>query len=131
MALLVDTDVVSFTFKNDTRADIYKPYLDGHMLAISFMTLAELERWILIAKWGERRQRELKRYLRRYQIQRATNELCQKWAQVVEVVRENGRIISSSDGWIAATALLLGVPLVTHNKSDFIGIDGLTVISES
>jgi tRNA(fMet)-specific endonuclease VapC len=73
MALLVDTDVVSFTFKNDTRADIYKPYLDGHMLAISFMTLAELERWILIAKWGERRQRELKRYLRRYQIQRATS----------------------------------------------------------
>lgn len=38
--------------------------------------------------------------------------------------------ISAADAWIAATALLYGVPLVTHNRKDFEGIDGLVVISE-
>ena len=36
-----------------------------------------------------------------------------------------------ADAWIAATALHLGVPLITHNKNDYLGVDGLTIISES
>ena len=36
-----------------------------------------------------------------------------------------------ADAWIAATALHLDVPLVTHNKNDFLGVDGLTLITES
>lgn len=52
MALVLDTDVVSFLYKRDSRADLYRPHLTGHMLTISFMTLAELERWTLSANWG-------------------------------------------------------------------------------
>jgi hypothetical protein len=47
MAVVVDTDVVSYLFKSDTRADLYRPHLDGHLPIISFMSLAELERWTL------------------------------------------------------------------------------------
>ncbi|HMV48611.1 MAG TPA: hypothetical protein PLD20_33115 [Blastocatellia bacterium] len=36
----------------------------------------------------------------------------------------------SSDAWIAAAALLYDVPLVTHNVADFVGITGLTLITE-
>jgi hypothetical protein len=42
MAVVVDTDVVSFLYKHDTRADAYRPHLDGQMPIISFQTLAEL-----------------------------------------------------------------------------------------
>ena len=42
-AVLVDTDVVSYIFKRDTRGALYDPHLDGRSQFISFMTLAELE----------------------------------------------------------------------------------------
>jgi len=40
--LLVDTNIVSYVFKRDTRALAYAPRLNGQTLAISFMTVAEL-----------------------------------------------------------------------------------------
>jgi len=42
--VVVDTDVVSFLYKRDTRALLYTPYLDGKLTLISFMTIAELHR---------------------------------------------------------------------------------------
>jgi predicted nucleic acid-binding protein len=44
--------------------------------------------------------------------------------------RKRGRPVAPADAWIAATALLLDVPLVTHNSSHYEGIDGLRVISQ-
>jgi predicted nucleic acid-binding protein len=39
--------------------------------------------------------------------------------------RRNGRRIETADAWIAATALLYDVPLLTHNKADYLGVPGL------
>jgi predicted nucleic acid-binding protein len=39
-----------------------------------------------------------------------------------------GRRIEYADAWIAATALLYGVPLVSHNRSDYLGVPGLKLI---
>jgi len=38
--------------------------------------------------------------------------------------------IQVADAWIAATALALDVPLVTHNAVDFEGIEGLEILTE-
>ena len=130
MTLVVDTDVVSFIYKRDTRADLYRPHLSGHMLTISFMTLAELERWALSSNWGSRRREHLERFLRRFALHPATPALCRKWAEVTDGGRRRGRPIDTADAWVAATALLLDVPLVTHNDRDYAGVAGLTVISE-
>ena len=54
--VVVDTDVVSYLFKQDTRADLYKPHLQGHLLLISPMTRAELEAWALERNWGRPRR---------------------------------------------------------------------------
>ena len=51
-AAIVDTDVVSMLFKGDTRARAYRPHVTGRLLGISFMTLAELERWSLERDWA-------------------------------------------------------------------------------
>jgi tRNA(fMet)-specific endonuclease VapC len=53
---VLDTDVVSFLFKRDSRADLYRPHLVGKQLVISFMTLAEIDRWALERNWGEARR---------------------------------------------------------------------------
>jgi predicted nucleic acid-binding protein len=42
-----------------------------------------------------------------------------------------GRPIATSDAWIAATATLLDVPLLTHNAGDFESEPGLNVISQT
>jgi tRNA(fMet)-specific endonuclease VapC len=60
---LVDTDVVSFMVKQDTRAGLYRPHLDGRLLAVSFQTVGELERWARLHGWGERCTNELQKFL--------------------------------------------------------------------
>lgn len=131
MSLVVDTDVVSFIFKDDTRSALYAPHLSGHMLTISFQTLAELELWALAGGWGERRKQQLARHLRRYLMEHSSPALSRRWAETTDSARRSGRPITAADAWIAATALLLDVPLITHNGAHFTGIDGLRIISES
>ena len=130
MSVVVDTDVVSFLYKQDDRGSFYLPYLSHQLPVISFMTLAELERWTLAANWGQRRRTHLMQYLRRYAIHPSSALLCRKWAEVIDDARRNGRPVATSDAWIAATALLLDVPLLTHNSSDFEAIADLTLISQ-
>jgi len=43
--------------------------------------------------------------------------------------RRQGRRIEVADAWIAATALLFDLPLVTHNPIDFTGVAGLQTIT--
>ena len=130
MAVVLDTDVVSYLYKRDTRADLYLPHLDDPPFIISFMSLAELRRWTLERSWGDRRRQELEDYLSRYLVIHSEDELCNHWARATDTARSNGRPIASADAWLAATALFLGVPLITHNGRHYAGVDGLQVISE-
>jgi predicted nucleic acid-binding protein len=130
-AVVVDTDVVSYQFKGDTRARAYRAHLRGRRLVISFMTLAELERWALERNWGPRERARLRRFLLRFTLEPFNRALCRKWAEVVVSARRRGRPIDTADAWIAATALQLGVPLVTHHVGDYAGVSGLAILSEA
>jgi len=81
-ALLLDTDVVSFLLKRDDRAELYRPVLTGRLLVVSFMTVAELERWALTRNWGARRRARLEEHLRNFIIHPFDRALCRKWAEV-------------------------------------------------
>jgi len=129
--VIVDTDVVSFLFKGDTRAEAYRQHLQGKTLAVSFMTVAELYRWAYVRGWGEQKLARLEARLHRYVVVPYDHELCRRWAQICAERQRLGRPISVQDAWIAATALCHGCPLVTHNRDDFVDIVGLTVISEA
>ncbi|PYS88306.1 MAG: hypothetical protein DMF64_20705 [Acidobacteria bacterium] len=87
-------------------------------------------RGAISAGWGVRRRQHLESRLQRY-VEHSSDALCLHWAEAIDSARRNGRPITPADAWIAATVLHLGVPLVTHNKNDFLGVDGLTIISES
>ena len=127
--LAVDTDVVSFLFKNHSIAQLYDSDLDGHTLVLSFMTVAELDRWAIQHQWGEARRNWLNRYLSPFVILPFDRALCTKWAEVTVAAQARGYRIECADAWIAATALLYELPLVTHNGSDYRGVPGLNVIS--
>ena len=55
-SVVVDTDVASFIFKSHPIGGLYEADLAGNTLLISFMTLAELDRWAIQSKWGPARR---------------------------------------------------------------------------
>jgi tRNA(fMet)-specific endonuclease VapC len=129
--IVVDTDVVSFLFKNHPIGLRYDPELVGRVALVSFMTLAELERWAIQYRWGEQCLHWLHLYLSRFTIVPSSPDLCRKWAEAMVAAQAAGRRIECADAWIAATALLYGAPLVTHNRNDYLGLPGLTLISHA
>lgn len=131
MPLVIDTDVVSYLYKRDTRAQLYEPHLNDPPFIISFMSLAELRRWTVERNWGEKRCQELEEYLARYLVLHSDDQMCDHWAQATNSARLSGRPIAPADAWVAATALLLDIPLVTHNGGHYAGVSGLRVISEA
>jgi predicted nucleic acid-binding protein len=129
--VVVDTNVVSLCFKGDTRATLYRPHLQGRLQFIAAQTRAELELWTLVHNWGQRRRSELHFYLKDFVLADADEGICLLWAEVQANARSQGHPISTSDSWIAATALAYAAPLVTHNPADFMHVAGLILITET
>jgi tRNA(fMet)-specific endonuclease VapC len=130
-ACVVDTDVISYLFRSSPVAQLYRQHLAGRLLVISFMTLAEIRFGMLHAGWGARRVASMEAYLKQFVLHMCDSDLCHSWAQIVHSERARGRVISAQDAWIAATAIQNDLPLVTHNRRHFDGVDGLVVISEA
>jgi tRNA(fMet)-specific endonuclease VapC len=128
--VVVDTNVISFFFKGDTRAALYQPHLDGRLQIIAAQTRAELELWTLIRNWGRRRRTAFHTYLKDFILAEADESVCLRWAEVQDYAQRKGKPISCADTWIAATALAFAVPLITHNPDDFKNVPGLTIITE-
>jgi predicted nucleic acid-binding protein len=129
--VVVDTNVVSFLFKGDTRAALYQTHVNGRLQVIAAQTRAELELWALLNNWGQRRRTALHAYLKNFVFAEADEAICLRWAEVQDNAQKQGHPISVSDAWIAATALVHLVPLVTHNPNDFKNVPGLIVITEA
>ena len=96
--VVVDTDVVSFLFKGDTRAEAYRQHLHGKTLAVSFMTVAEPTQWAYVRNWGEQRLARLEERLRSYVVVPYDHELCKGWARICAERQRAGRPISVQDG---------------------------------
>ena len=127
-AVVVDTDVVSLVFKADSRAEKYVSALSVPDLLVSFMTEAELERWILQARWGSERIIRFRTYMKRFVSVPSSRDLIVRWAEVMVVARSLGRRIEVADAWVAATALLYDAPLLTNNPGDYVGVAGIKLL---
>ena len=66
--LLLDTDVASFFFKNSPRAKPFRPLIKGKLLALAFVSVAELFKWTLKRRWGAAKIAQLETALHRYLI---------------------------------------------------------------
>jgi len=127
--LVVDTDVVSFLAKDHPIAEQYRGLLEGRELAISVVTIAEIEYGMESRQWSEARKGRMRRVLARFTPIAAEGETARIWAQIRVHCERKGRPIGFADAWIAATAMQLNVPLVSHNARHYRPIDELTVIT--
>ena len=125
--LLLDTNIVSYILKRDSRAALYASLLHNNRLAISFMTAAELFQWAIIRNWGTSRTEQLEHAIAAYLLIPPDLELCRAWGKLRAEQQQLGHTIDSQDAWIAATALHFALPLVTHNLAHFQDIAGLDI----
>ncbi len=76
-AYVLDTDVLSYILKGDTRAALYQHYLTNTIVVISFMSVAELEWWAIERKWGAARRIRLRRSLDAFVTRPVDRALCE------------------------------------------------------
>jgi tRNA(fMet)-specific endonuclease VapC len=128
--VLVDTNIVSFIFRQDSRAALYEKHLLGKLKVIASQTLAELELMPLLNNWSAKRKQKLDEFLKDYLLVEVDKNICIQWAKIQAEAKKIGRPISTADAWIAATALVFDVSLVTHNPKDFINVSDLRITTE-
>ena len=98
-------------------------------LAISVITLGELRAGVLAAADVETRDRRLATLTAALTLDPLSIDqpVAETWARLRVRLRETGKRMPVNDSWIAATAMSLGVPVVTQDL-DYLELDGLEVI---
>jgi predicted nucleic acid-binding protein len=132
--VVVDTTLLSWDL-TDRAAPLAKEYDDfvvGRTRIASFASEAEPRFGAAKAGWGPPLRQRLERLLLRTDVLWPDRHLARTYAQLRLHCHRKGHPLASkhheADRWIAATALRLGVPLVTHDRA-FLGVDGLDVLT--
>jgi len=94
---VVDTDVLSYIVRGDSRAGPYQQALVGRTAFVSFMTVAELDRWSIQRRWGATRQAQLAAFLAQFVLVLPDRAQCRTWAEVMDGARQQGRPIGTAD----------------------------------
>jgi predicted nucleic acid-binding protein len=119
--IVIDTDVFSADLvPGSALTERYAPILAGRPAFISFQTAAEIRYGALRRGWSEARMLKLEAKLHRVEVVHSGPELVQVYARLRADCATIGHGLAqrehNADRWIAATALRLGVPLVSNDQ---------------
>ena len=98
-------------------------------IAVSIITIGELRAGVLAADDVNVRDRRLSTLMRALELQPipVDESVADAWARLRILLRDHGLRMPINDSWIAATALALGVPIVTQD-ADYPELAGLDVV---
>jgi predicted nucleic acid-binding protein len=126
--LLIDTNIVSYIFKETALGTAYARLIDGRATAITLLSIAELSAGVSRGRWGYEKVERLDALVSRFVPVPGTAEVANLCGVLLGRCREIGRAMDWPDAWAAATAIWLDVPLVTHDR-DVEGVPGLRVVT--
>jgi predicted nucleic acid-binding protein len=134
LGVVVDTMVISWLFDDrpNRLADRYRTLIGAKPVLLAFHTLMELRYGVLRARWGELRRRRLERRIAELTVVQPDDEMITACANLrarcAQVGHALGDKLHDGDRWIAAVAVRLDVPLVSHDGL-FDGAPGLELIT--
>jgi len=126
-SVLVDTMVVSFIFRGDSRAAAAAPHLEGKVAALSFQSVAELRYWPLKKGWGPGKTAALESLIKTFVNLVGDDATARAWAEFKAEADKRGLPKQTADLWVAATASRHDLPLLTFDKGFLSGL-GVRVI---
>jgi tRNA(fMet)-specific endonuclease VapC len=126
MSFLLDTDICSAYLKNDPVV-VGRVMLHYGGLNVSVITVGELLTWALRANALPDRLNGLMDFLKGTTMLDVTMSIAEKFGEVRAGLLDNKITVGEMDLLNAATALVHGLTMVTHNTKDYIDIPGLTI----
>lgn len=98
-------------------------------LLVSVVTIGELRAGVLSAGDVSTRELRLATLIEALALDPTPidEKVADRWATLRLRLRDSGQRMPANDSWIAATAMALGIPVVTQD-ADYVTVDGLSVI---
>jgi len=98
-------------------------------IGVSMITIGELRAGALVATDPDQRRRRLQSLVVALELDPVPidDRVAEAWAHLFVSLGQLGARMPVNDSWIAATAIALGVPVVTQDR-DYADIPGLAVV---
>jgi predicted nucleic acid-binding protein len=132
--VVIDTMVISWLLDDRPQrlANSYRELIATTPMLVAFQTLMELRYGALRAGWGELRRRRLERRVGQLTVVQPDDATISVCAELRHRCQQAGHGLADKvhdgDRWIAATAIRLGVPLVSHDGV-FVGAPDLQLLT--
>ena len=132
-AVVIDTDVYGADLvPGSALTGLYELLIVGRPALISFQTAAELRYGAMLRGWGDARMLKLEARIAAAEVVHTGPDLIEVYARLRVACQREGHGLSQrehdADRWIAATAIRLGLPLVS-NDTIFEDVPGLVLES--
>ena len=118
--LLLDTNICVYLMKNKYPAATKKLLdMNPSELAVSSITVYELEYGAAKSNWGEKTRQKLAQFMAPFTILPFETNDALSAARIRAYLERHGMIIGAYDIQIAAQGLSRGLTVVTHNSGEF------------
>jgi len=124
---LVDTNILGYFARNSSAVLQKRMWaaLQKQEIAISAITRAETRFGLALLQADDKRRRTMDLLLNELPVLPWTLEAADRYGDIAAHLQQSGQPIGQMDTQIAAHALALGLPLVTHNTRHFQRVPGL------
>ena len=127
MAYLIDTDIIIFGLKGDSRVQDWMVKNQNVPKSISVITFGELIYGARKSKHPEKNIATTNRIAELFPIIDINKGIIEVFGEIKAKLEQKGTRIEDMDLLIAATAIYMDLSLVTNNKSHFSRINDLTI----
>ena len=130
MDLLLDTNICIYLIKRKPPSVLKRfDALEAGTLAVSSITVAELEFGVQKSQYPSQNQQALEQFLLPLMILDFDHKAARAYGKIRAWLESRGKTIGALDMLIAAHALSEGLPLATNNAREFSRVPGLKVLN--
>ncbi|NBO94114.1 MAG: type II toxin-antitoxin system VapC family toxin [Planctomycetia bacterium] len=128
MGLILDTNFIIVAEREARRGETNRAdrFLADHLEDLFFITFTVAGE--LACGRSAAQRLDWERLCRPYPVLPWTKEVSWQYGEIYRFLATEGRLIGANDLWIAATALVHGMNVVTDNQDEFQRVPGLVAI---